>query len=169
MLSYCLKTTIPGGVGWVGWVGELRNKTNLQPSSVEVELWRSLEITSLIQYVWQTQNRVCGYSPSNQTPGASTLFLWMIKRHKLVNGWINRTAAYSLHDYAEQVSVGNAPNFVTKIYICGTITDWDILIGTIMDCNIHMKRTPRARSSEQTTSPGTIIKNYFPRKNEIYL
>ena len=46
---------IPGGVdglgGWVGWVGgvgafrvgESRNKTKLQPSSVEVELWLSLD------------------------------------------------------------------------------------------------------------------------------
>ena len=34
--------TIPGRWGGVGWVGELRNKTKLQPSSVEVELWQSL-------------------------------------------------------------------------------------------------------------------------------
>ena len=36
----CVILTIPGGVGWV--VGELGNKTKLQPSSVEVELWPSL-------------------------------------------------------------------------------------------------------------------------------
>ena len=36
--------TFPGGVGWVGVVGELRNKTKLQPSSVEVELCLSLAI-----------------------------------------------------------------------------------------------------------------------------
>ena len=40
--------TIPGGVGrGVGGVGELRNKTKLQPSSVEVELWLSLAILDL--------------------------------------------------------------------------------------------------------------------------
>ena len=36
--------TIPGGWGWGGVVGELRNKTKLQPKSVEVELWLSLAI-----------------------------------------------------------------------------------------------------------------------------
>ena len=32
----------------------------------------------------------------------------------------------------------------------------------------QMKRTPRERASEQTTRPSPIVKNYFPRKNEMF-
>ena len=40
-------------VGFVGGVvGELRNKTKLQPSSIEVELWLSLAINKVSPICW---------------------------------------------------------------------------------------------------------------------